>query len=96
MVGFEETVVEEWLVKIVQSMFRNARSHIIVNETFSNDFLVQVGLNQGSVLSSLLFIIKLESLSREIKSGCLDKLCYGDDLVLVSETLNNLKGRLEA
>ena len=87
--------VEEWLVKIVQSMFRNARSHIRVNGTFSNDFQVRVGLHQGSVLSSLLFIRELESPSREIRSGCLEELCYADDMALVSETLEDQKERLE-
>ena len=41
--------VEEWLVKIVQSMYRNAQSRFRVNGTFSDDFLVQTGLHEGSV-----------------------------------------------
>ena len=36
----------------------------------------------------------LEELSREIRSGC-SGLLYADDLVLVNETLESLKGRLE-
>ena len=55
--------VEDRLVKIIQSMYRNTRNHVGVNGTFSDDFLVQVGLHQGSVLSPLLFIIVLEALS---------------------------------
>ena len=35
--------VEIWLVKIVQSVNRNARSRVRVNKSFSDDFLVQVG-----------------------------------------------------
>ena len=57
-----------------------------VNETFSDDFLAQVGLDQGSMLSPLLFIIVLEALSRETKSICLEKLPYLDDLVLVKHS----------
>ena len=75
--------VEEWLVKIVQSMYRSARSHFRVNGTFSDDFLVQLGLHQGSVLSPLLFTMVLEGLSREIRSGCQEELLYADDLALV-------------
>ena len=37
----------------------------------------------------------LETLSREIRSRC-SELIYADDLTLVSETLERLKGRLEA
>ena len=45
------------------------------------------------MLSPFLFIIVLETLSREIK---LEELFYADDLVLVSESLEELKGTLEA
>ena len=33
--------VEEWLVKTVQSVYRNAESCVKVNSTVSDDFLVQ-------------------------------------------------------
>ena len=62
---------------------------------FSHDFLVRVGLHQGSVLRPLLFIIVLNTLSREIRSGCPEELLYDDNLALVSETLQGLKRRLE-
>ena len=37
-----------------------------------------------------------EALSREIKSGYPEELLYADDLALVCETHEGLKGRLEA
>ena len=77
-------------------MYRNAQSNVIVNGAFSLDFLVQVGLYQGSVLSPLLFIIVQEAPSREIKSGCPNELFYAVDMALVNETIECLKGRLEA
>ena len=86
---------EEWLVKIGQSMYRNAQSCVRVNCTVTDDFLVQVGLNKGSVLSPLLFTIVLDAISREISSGCPQELFYADDLALVPETIEGLKGRLE-
>ena len=48
------------------------------------------------MLSPLLFIIGLEAIPREVRSECLEELLYADDLALVSETLDGLKGRLEA
>ena len=92
MVGFEK----ESLIKIVQSMYRNARSQVRVNGTFSDDFLVQGGLHQGSISNPFLFIIVLEALSREIRLGCPDKLLYVNDLALGSQTFESLKRRLEA
>ena len=38
----------------------------------------------------------MEVLSREIRSGCPEELLYAGDLVVVSETLEGLKRRLEA
>ena len=75
--------LEMCLIKIVQSMYRNTRSYVRVKGTFSNDFLAQVGLRQGSVLSLLLFIIVLEVLSREVRSECPAEQLYADNLTLV-------------
>ena len=44
-----------------------------------HDFLIQIGLHQGLVLSSLLFIIVLEALSIECRLGCPEELLYGDE-----------------
>ena len=59
--------VEEWIVRLVQGMYANARSR--VGEGYSEEFEVKVGVHQGSVLSPLLFIIVLETLSREFCPG---------------------------
>ena len=56
--------VEEWIVRLVQGMYANARSSVRVGEGYSEEFEVKVGVHQGSVLSPLLFIIVLEALSR--------------------------------
>ena len=52
-----ELGVEEWFVKIVDSMYSNTQSRVRVNGIFSDDF------NQDSVL------VLQELLSREIRSG---------------------------
>ena len=96
MVALKKLGIEKWLVKTVQSMYRNTRSRVRVDGAFSDDFLVQLGLHQASVLSALLFIIVLDAPSRNIRSECPEELLYDDDLALVSEPLESLKGRLEA
>ncbi|RUS80469.1 hypothetical protein EGW08_011785 [Elysia chlorotica] len=58
--------VEEWIVRLVQSMYANARSQVRVGDGYSEEFEVKVGVHQGSVLSPLLFIVILEALSREL------------------------------
>ena len=78
-------------------MYSNVRSRVrlVVLETVSDNVLVQEQLHRASVLSPLLFIILLETISREIRLGCLEELLDADDTVLASETLEDLKGRLE-
>lgn len=72
-----------------------AKSCVRVNNSYSDEFSVNVGVHQGSVLSPLLFIIVLEALSREFRVGCPWELLYADDLVLVAETLDELMIKLE-
>ena len=56
---------DEWIVRLVQGLYSNARSHVHVGEGYSEEFEVKVSVHQGSVLSPLLFLIVLEALSRE-------------------------------
>ena len=62
--------IVEWLVRLVQSMYKDVRSRVRVGDGYSEEFGVGVGVHQGSVLSPLLFIIVLEVLSREFRTGC--------------------------
>ena len=57
MVGSTEVGVPEWIVRVIQVMYQNARSQLRVNDLVSDVFNVQVGVHQGTVLSPLLFII---------------------------------------
>ena len=72
----------------------DARSCVHVGEGYSDEFEMKVGVHQGSVLSPLLFIIVLEALSREFCSGVpWEDLC-ADDLVIITESLEECVRRL--
>ena len=47
-----------------------ARSCVQVNGRVSDEFEVNVNIHQGSILSSLLFIVVLEALLMELRTGC--------------------------
>jgi len=51
-------------------------------------------MHQGSALSSLLFVIVMEALSREFRVALPRELLYADDLVVIAETEDNLFKRL--
>ena len=51
-------------------------------------------MHQGSALSSLLFVIVMEAVSREFRVAVLWELLYADDLVVIAETEEDLIKRL--
>ena len=81
--------VEEWAVRVVQSMYIRAISRVRINNQLSDELGVNVGVHQRSVLSPLLFILVLEAFSREFRTGFPWELLYADDLVLISESLDD-------
>ncbi|KAI8498339.1 hypothetical protein Bbelb_242830 [Branchiostoma belcheri] len=85
--------VEEWVIRVVQAMYRHAASCVRVNGSYSSEFEVKVGVHQGSVLSPLLFIIVMEALSREFRTGCPWEMLYADDFMLAAESLEELGRR---
>ena len=82
--------IDEWLVRLVQSMYKDVRSRVRVGDGYSEEFGVGVGVHQGSVHSPLLFIIVLEALSREFRTGCPWELLYADDLMISAESMEEL------
>ena len=87
--------VEEWAVRVVQSMYIGAKSRVRINNQLSDEFGVNVGVHQGSVLSPLLLVLVLEALSREFRTGVLWELLYADDLVLTSKSLDDCISKFE-
>ena len=87
--------IDEWLVRLVQSMYKDLRSRVRVGSGYSEEFGVKVGVHQGSVLSPLLFIIVLEALSREFRTGCPWELLYADDLMISAESMEELLVKLK-
>ena len=76
--------VDKWIVNVVEAIYSNSRGQVKINNEFSEEFLIEVGVHQGSVLSPLLFIIVLEALTREMRTGFPEELLYADDLLLMA------------
>ena len=70
----------EVLVQAVMSLYEGSRTKVRVGSGTSDEFGVRVGVHQESVLS---------------REGLLNEILYADDLVLMSESLENLRERFQ-
>ena len=86
--------IDEWLVRIVQSMYKEVKSRVRVGDDYSNSFDVRVGVHQGSVLSPLLFVIVLEALSMELRTGCPWEILYAENLMVSAQSMDELLVKL--
>ena len=64
-----------------------------VGSAYSDEFEVQVGVDQGSVLSPLLFAIVVDVITENARRDVVNELLYADDLVIMSEDIEDLKER---
>ena len=87
--------VEEWAVPVIKGMYTDVKSRVRVNGQYSKELGVGVGVHQGSVLSPLLFILVLEALSRQFRTGVPWELLYADDLAVMAESLEECIARLK-
>ena len=87
--------VNEWLVQAVMRMYDDASTRVRVVGSMSDAFPVKVGVHQGSVLSPLLFIIVMDAVCQAASEGLLMEILYADDLVLMAESVDELKVKFE-
>ena len=52
---------------------------------------MKVGVQQGSVLSPLVFAIVVDMATENVRNGFMSEMLYADDLVLISETIEGLR-----
>ena len=57
----------------------------------SEEFSVKVGVLQGSELSPLLFAMMIDEVTKNARKGWMKQILYADDLVLIGETMEELK-----
>ena len=88
--------VPETEARMVEVMYERMKGRVVVGSGLSEEFPVNIGLRQGSVLSSLLFIMVMELISRKIsKKDVLWKMMYADDLAIIAENKQELQEVME-
>ena len=81
----------EFLVRAVMSPYHEVKTKVRVGSELSEEFLVQVDVHQGSVLSPFLFAITVDVIMKNAREELMNKIVYADDFVLTSESIKNLK-----
>ena len=85
----------EVLVQAVMSLYEGSRTKVRVGSGTSEEFWVRVGVHQGSELSLLIFAIVVDVVTEHAREGLLNETFYADDLVLMSESIDDLRERLQ-
>ncbi|XP_071687064.1 uncharacterized protein [Rutidosis leptorrhynchoides] len=82
-------------IRAITDMYEGAKSCVRTPVGNTEYFPIDVGLHQGSALSPFLFALILDELSRGLQESVLWCLIFADDIVLVSESKEDLNRRLE-
>ena len=82
------------MVWAVMSLYDGAKTRVRVASAYSEEFEVKVYVHQGSVLSSLLFAIVVDVITEKARRDVVNKSLYANDLVLISETMEDFKGKI--
>ena len=91
--GNENKGIPEVLVRSVMRLYEGAKTWVRVDSHLSEEFGVNVGKHQGSVLSPVLFAVVVDVVTEFARVCVLNELLYADDLVLLSESIEGLKDK---
>ncbi|KAK3519034.1 hypothetical protein QTP70_016148 [Hemibagrus guttatus] len=87
--------VAEKYVRVVQDMCERGRTVVRCAVDQTEEFNVEVGLHQGSVLSPFLFAIVMDQLSEEVRQESPWTMMFADDIVICSESREQVEENLE-
>ena len=81
---------------MVEGLYEKTTARVVGGEGASEEFEVNIGLREGSVLSPLLFIAVMDIISRKtVMNDAMKKRLYADDLALMANTKQELQESLE-
>ena len=80
-----ERLIPEKYVKLVQYMYTGCRTKVRTVAGESSKFNVEVGLHQGSALSSYLFLILMDVLTEMVRKEAPESMLFADVIVLCGD-----------
>ncbi|KAK3562534.1 hypothetical protein QTP86_001253 [Hemibagrus guttatus] len=87
--------VAEKYVRVVQDMYERSRTVVRCAVGQTEEFKVEVGLDQGSALSPFLFAMVMDQLSEEVRQESPWTMMFADDIVICSESREQVEESLE-
>lgn len=87
--------VPEHLIDWIRLLYTNATSRVRCSTGTSDSFPVSVGVHQGSALSPLLFILVMDTITRDLQEDIPWTLLYADDVLLAANTKEELQQRVQ-
>ena len=83
----------EVIVRAVMSLHNRAKTKVRVGSELSDEFLVQVGVHHGYLLSQLvmLFAIAMNAIIEFGKKGSMNETSYPYDSILISESIKKVR-----
>ena len=88
--AMRKKVMPELLFRSVMSLYEGAKTRVRVDSELSVEFEVNVGMQQGSMLSPIVFAVVVDVVTEFAKESALSELLYVGDFVLMSETIGEL------
>jgi len=82
-------------IRAIKDMYEGASTSVRMQDGTTEDFLITIGLHQGSTLSPYLFTLVLDVLTKHIQELAPRCMLFADDVVLLGESRKEVNGRLE-
>jgi hypothetical protein len=82
-------------ITLIKDMHDNVETSVRTSVRDTNDFLINIGLHQGSALSPYLFALVMDEVIRDIQGGISWCMLFTDDVVLVNESRTRVDQKLE-
>jgi len=92
--ALRKKLVPENLIALIRTLYKDPVSTVKTAVGNTDDFGVDVGVHQGSVLSPLLFIIVMNEITNGIKKGLPWEILFADDLILIAESEEELRNKI--
>ena len=87
--------VPEKMVNFVKATYGLVKTKVRTPYRDTEEFMIDAGLHQESVLSPFLFIVLMDTLTEEVKTKALWELIFADDIALMAGTEEGLQEKIQ-